>query len=300
MYNFVPSFSNFNKFGFSNPAPSKCKIGVSKHLTFSPLRATTTAKMTIPNDVTKLSGKSGENRPSANCITTMEEFWNLADESQTIANYDADSSIAFLREASLEEIRRICIQYRYFIEIYPNHLALLLSKMPNVQLKSLLCAILSEEMGYGKISNAHIVMYDKFLRSIGISEEQMQDSLYIENQKILSEIEYRCNTKPFENLVGMVGMAGECLCQIYLTSMYKHLVHNKNVQLLGKQIDWEFWKFHVGEEDIKHRKLVRECINELVFGEDGVKELANGYIFGKTNWDKFWFNNFKNTGARLN
>lgn len=230
-------------------------------------------------------------------IKTMEQFWKLADESKVNAQYEADGCIAFLKEASLEEIRNVCLQYRYFVERYPDNLSRLLAKMPNQQLKSLLSSILSEELGSGEISGAHIVWYDRFLRSIGVAEHDLASGIYDENEDILSEIEYRCTAKSFEHVVGMVGMGGECLCQIYLTVMYRYLRQNPVMKAMSGQVDWEFWTYHVGEEDIEHRRLVRECIDEMVMGEDGVRELAMGYSFGKGTWDKFWRNNFKNTRA---
>lgn len=228
-------------------------------------------------------------------VSTMKDFWDLADESKVNAQYEADGCIAFLKAASMDEIRSICLQYRYFVERYPDNLSLLLAKMPNLQLKSLLASILSEELGSGKIKNAHIFWYDRFLRSIGVTEEELQKGIYQENEEILSEIEYRCKAKPFEHVVGMVGMGGECLCQIYLTVMYKYLIMNENVKNFEGKIDWLFWTYHIGEEDIEHRKLVRICIDEMVMGGVGVEQLVQGYSFGKSTWDKFWLNNYKNT-----
>lgn len=294
---FVSTTFSFNGIFTPSSTTSKCHPTKPALSTFSSQKIIPASTMTSPIN-TKTIVEEKTRVPSVSSIKTMEDFWKLADESNTFAQYDADSAIEFLKEANLEEIRSICLQYRYFVDRYPSNLARLLAKMPNLQLKSLLCSILSEEMGDGNVSGSHIVWYDRFLRSIGVTEEQMQNSLYEENEDILSEIEYRCNSKPFEHVVGMVGMAGECLCQIYLTAMYKNLLQNKTVKEMGKQIDWEFWTYHVGEADIEHRRMVRECINELVIGEDGVKELASGYVFGKNNWDQFWFNNFKNTRAR--
>lgn len=139
--------------------------------------------------------------------------------------------------------------------------------------------------------------YDRFLRSIGVTDDELENGIYDENEEILSEIEYRCLTKRFEHLVGLVGMSGECLCQIYLTVMYDNLRENPVMKEMSDKVDWEFWNYHVGEEDIEHRRLVRECINEMVMGEHGVKELAVGYNFGKGIWDRFWSNNFMNTRA---
>lgn len=237
------------------------------------------------------------NVPSLNLITSMDQFWEFADEAKLNTQYESDKGISFLKEASLEEVKKVCLQYRYFVYDYPNNLSYLVSKLPYGVLKSLLGEILSEELGSGKKCNAHIVWYDNFLRSLGISDEEMRSSLYPENAQILKEIEEHCSTRPYEHVVGVIGMGGECLCQIYLTNMHKYLVQNSAMKELGRKVDWHFWNYHIGEEDIKHRELVRKAINEAAVDEDGLRELTIGYAWGKSTWDQFWRNNYKETRA---
>lgn len=228
-------------------------------------------------------------------MDTMEQFWAIADESKLSAQYDADTKVQFVAKASAEELRAICLQYRYFVDKYPRNLSVLIQKLPNGQLQSLLAEILAEELGSGQHKGSHIVWYDRFLRSIGVTDEDIENGIYEENAAVLSEIEKRCKTERFEQLVGLVGMGGECLCQIYLTNMYKYLVQNDYIKSLGKKVDFWFWTYHIGEDDIEHRRLVREAIGDMVLGANGVQELAEGYVYGKESWDMFWENNYKET-----
>lgn len=228
-------------------------------------------------------------------ITTMGQFWELADDSKLMSQYDADKKIAFLKDASLEEVRRICLQYRYFVEKYPDNLAMLISKMAKGELKSLLCDILSEEMGMGDVNASHSTWYDSFLRSLGVSEYQLKHSLYAENESILKETERRCREELAVHCIGLVGMGRECLCQIYLSQMYKNLRQNAEVVKIEEQIDWLFWDFHTGDDDVEHRMKMRERIGALVMDENGVRQLTDGYRFAKSSWDEFWENNYTNT-----
>eukprot|EP00177_Eucheuma_denticulatum_P005931 GFKZ01010811.1.p1 GENE.GFKZ01010811.1~~GFKZ01010811.1.p1 ORF type:complete len:291 (+),score=33.48 GFKZ01010811.1:192-1064(+) len=230
---------------------------------------------------------------------TMDQFWAHADEAKVNAQYESDSKIAFLRNASFDEIKKVCIQYRYFVELYPRFLSLLVSKLPDGELRSLMAEILAEELGSGKSQGAHIVWYDNFLRSLGITDEDIETALYPENSQILAQIEELCHSKPYEYVVGMVGMGGECLCQIYLTAMHKYLSENKAMVALGNQVDWTFWTYHIGEEDIKHRELVRTAISNAAVDGTGVGNLFMGYSFGKSKWDRFWENNYKETTANV-
>ncbi|PXF43530.1 hypothetical protein BWQ96_06731 [Gracilariopsis chorda] len=225
----------------------------------------------------------------------MGQFWELADDSKLMSQYDADKKIAFLKDASLEEVRRICLQYRYFVEKYPDNLAMLISKMAKGELKSLLCDILSEEMGMGDVNASHSTWYDSFLRSLGVSEYQLKHSLYAENESILKETERRCREESAVHCIGLVGMGRECLCQIYLSQMYKNLRQNAEVVKIEEQIDWLFWDFHTGDDDVEHRMKMRERIGALVMDENGVRQLTDGYRFAKSSWDEFWENNYTNT-----
>lgn len=228
---------------------------------------------------------------------TMQKFWEHADEAKVNTQYVSDSKIAFLKDASFDEIKKVCIQYRYFVERYPTFLGLLVAKLPDGELRSLMAEILAEELGSGNFKGAHIVWYDNFLRSLGITEEDINTSLYPENSQILGQIEEFCHSEPYEYVVGMVGMGGECLCQIYLTAMHKYLSQNKIMIEMGKQVDWTFWTYHIGEEDIKHRELVRAAISNAAVDGKGVGNLFTGYSVGKSEWDRFWDNNYKETRA---
>lgn len=228
---------------------------------------------------------------------TMEKFWKLADESKVTSQYEADGNIQFLMNASLDDVKAVCLQYRYFVERYPDNLALLMSRMPNYQLKCLLAEIHAEELGSGRLESAHIVWYDNFLLSLGITKEELASSIYKENDDILNDIAFRCANRSVEHGIGLIGMGGECLCQIYLTVMHKFLMENEHIKAMDSHIDWTFWTYHIGEEDIEHRRLVRECIDSLGLGKKEIGELAEGYKRGKSTWDDFWGNNYKNTAA---
>ena len=93
-------------------------------------------------------------------------------------------------------------------------------------------------------------------------------------------------------------MGGECLCQIYLTAMYKFITQNPYLQANQGAIDWEFWRIHIGEEDIHHRHQVRQAINEIVEQDPTcIANLAAGYQTAKSNWDSFWDNSYQLSGV---
>ena len=211
--------------------------------------------------------------------TTMEDFWAFADDAKTAAQYDADKKLQYLEHALPDDLRKIAVQYRHFVKRYPANLAMLVARLPYGKLRSLLAKILAEELGDGKAEDAHIVWYDSFLYSIGVDEEAMQNVLP-ENDGLLNEIASDCYNMPWSYAVGLVGMGGECLCQIYLTSMYKYLLRNPFIIAEGDKVDHNFWKYHTGPEDAAHRILVRNAINEIIDDEQA-KQILDGYKYGK-------------------
>lgn len=227
-------------------------------------------------------------------MLSLDAFWNIADETRLETEYKVDKKLEFLQSASHEALQNICLQYRYFTKDFPDNLAVLLAKTPQGNFKSLIGEIVSEELGEGNPERAHLRLYDNFLVSIGIPENILEKSLYPENATLLNEISQLTFRQSQAYGIGLVGMGGECLCQIYLSNMYDNLIKNPYIQQHKNNINWEFWNFHIGEADIIHRQKVRQAINEIVqVDPSSVEDLASGYLKAKHNWDTFWTNNYE-------
>ena len=227
-------------------------------------------------------------------MLSLDAFWNIADETRLETEYKVDKKLKFLQHASHEALQDICLQYRYFTKDFPDNLAVLLAKTPQGNFKSLIGEIISEELGEGNPACSHLRLYDNFLVSIGIPENSLEKSLYPENATLLNEIRQLTFRQSQAYGIGLVGMGGECLCQIYLSNMYDNLIKNPYIQQHKNSINWEFWNFHIGEADILHRQKVRQAINEIVqVDPSSVEDLASGYLKAKHNWDTFWANNYE-------
>ncbi len=227
-------------------------------------------------------------------MITRDDFWMIADEARLETEYLADEKLHYLQRASLKSLQQICLQYRYFTKEFPSNLGILIAKLPYGKLKSLLAEILSEELGEGDERRTHLKLWDDFLISIGISDSVFESSIYSDNIALLEEIKQLTTNQSFAYGVGLCGMGGECLCQIYLSTMHKNLIQNPYIKENKANIDWEFWKFHVGEADIIHRQLVRQAISEMADADPScVENLAGGYQKAKHNWDRFWSNTYR-------
>ena len=224
----------------------------------------------------------------------ITNFWIMADETRLETEYRADEKLNFLKNASIDSLQKICLQYRYFTQDFSSNLGVLISRMPPGKFKTLLGEILNEELGEGRVEDAHLNLYDSFLTSIQIPEAKLHNSLHPNNSVLLEEIRGLISVMPAAYGIGLVGMGGECLCQIYLSNMYDKMRQNPYLKEYQSQIHLAFWEFHAGAGDVIHRQKVRQAIDEFCLDEPiNVEYLAAGYSKAKHNWDKFWDNNFR-------
>lgn len=222
---------------------------------------------------------------------TVEQFWQMADYERLQTEYLVNRQVQHIGEASIAALRRLFLQYRYFTEYYGSDLGLLIYRAPYGRFKSLITDIANEELGNGEATQSHLHLWDDFLVSLGVPRSQFFHAIDPHNKELLEELRHHMLTAPYPYTVGLRGMGGECLCQVYLTAVYNHLIRNPVIQQRSSQLEWTFWQIHTGAVDIEHRRLVREAINDIVTTESTtIEALAQGYRRAKEIWEQFWGN----------
>ena len=222
-----------------------------------------------------------------------DSFWRFADEAKEATEALAEQRMRVLPHLSIEALRQVCTQYRFFTIDYISDLALLVAKLPFGGLRSLLSKILAEELGEGEASRAHPEVYDRFLASIGVAPAEREQYLPA-NRAILGALTDEMLQRSPAFGVGLRGMGGECLCQTYLTVLHEHLRQHPYIVEHEGDIDWEFWTIHTGEQDILHGELTRQAIDAYLQLDPGaLPELAQGYEHSITAWNRFWQNIFE-------
>lgn len=230
---------------------------------------------------------------------TLNEFWDAADLSQTLLIYKTDDKLGFLRTASVDALRRVLIEYRYFTINYIADLAMLVHRLPFGNLRSLMAEVLAEELGEGQAHLAHTSLYDDFLFSVGVSKRQVDAPPLAKSFDVLAKISERMATVSVAHAVGLRGMGGECLCQVYLTALHWNMLQNPYIQANSEKIDWRFWEIHTGEHDIQHREKTRTTINELALMKpEWISDLRSGYEESKVAWDQFWQHVYNNARSQ--
>lgn len=222
----------------------------------------------------------------------LRAFWNLADDLQRQTVDHAGALFAFVETASPPRLFSLLAQYRCFTDYYIADIALLIARLPPGRMRSFLADILFDELGSGDAAQAHPQLYDDFLSSLGIGHDARERMPLADNLALLDAARARLvapGASPAYG-VGLRGMGGECVCQVYLAKLYEHLIRNPYVRERSDRIDWTFWELHVGEHDIAHREKLRALIGEEIGGMDagGVAELERGYRESMAAWQAFW------------
>jgi hypothetical protein len=249
--------------------------------------------MTLLKNLSARAPSSIEARAMHSGALDRESFWQFADKAKEATEALAEQKMKILPHLSVDDLRLVCTQYRFFTVDYISDLALLLAKLPFGGLRSLLSEILAEELGEGDADKAHPAIYDRFLATIGVEHEQLERCLPA-NRTNLDGLTRQLSVRGPAFGIGLRGMGGECLCQTYLSVMFEHLQTHPYMREHADRIDWEFWTIHTGEQDIIHGELTRQAIDDYIRHEpESLSELAQGYECSITAWNLFWENIFK-------
>lgn len=232
-------------------------------------------------------------RSSDGC-SDVEQFWVIADQLQEQTVEHAKDMFSFVERASPKQLFSLLVQYRYFTVYYIADIALLVARLQPGMMRSFLADILFDELGRGDSTQAHPQLYDDFLNSLDIDHKPFEEMALADNVGLLERARSSLIDPAISTGygIGLRGMGGECVCQIYLARLYQHLILNPYVRERADKIDWKFWELHVGEHDIAHRENLRKLITDEVSVMDrgAVRALEAGYRDSMNAWSAFWKN----------
>ncbi|ALN82475.1 iron-containing redox enzyme family protein [Lysobacter antibioticus] len=233
-------------------------------------------------------------QPCSNKVVDIDQFWKLADDLQNTTVEQAKDMFSFVETASPERLFSLLAQYRYFTVYYITDIALLIARLRPGRMRSFLADILLDELGEGDHTQAHPELYDEFLSSLGIAHPPLDSMALAGNIALLDKARSNLMDPAYSTAygIGLRGMGGECVCQIYLARLYQHLLLNPYIQQRKDTIVWKFWELHVGEHDIAHRENLRKLISEEIASMDSgsVEALQDGFCDSMTAWTSFWQN----------
>lgn len=222
----------------------------------------------------------------------MFDFFN---EENLKRRYAIDPLLSSLAHLPVENVRQILFHYRFFTHHYISDLALLISKMPFGRLRTLLAEFLSAELGGQDEKASHPALYDSFLIDLGCNEQ----SLNKRNNWVCEPLEQISHRVLHENWavgVGLRGLGGECLCQVYLETAYGFLSQNPQIDLT--QMDCRFWEIHAGKIDTDHRIATLDALQETVLQDSRLlKPITDAYLTANIAWEDFWQRSYTAAGV---
>lgn len=218
---------------------------------------------------------------------TDNNFWRIIDEDKMMKDLSNDEKINTFKHLDLETLGQILHQYRFIVDSHANHLAILISLMTQSPLKSFFGEILYEETGNGKFEKSHLKLFDNFLQSLPYYNFKQQIDPRIE--KLLEDYHSHLFHNSINYGIGLGGLGTECICQMYLTALFKQLKQNPKIKAIDNEIDWEFWLIHVGDVDINHRIKMRQMISKFVDNkENDSQDILQGYFKSVKFWDELF------------
>jgi hypothetical protein len=220
--------------------------------------------------------------------TGLIEFF---DAEKLRRKYAADPMLSSLAHMSAQDVVQALVHYRHFTHYYIADLALLVSKMPFGRLRSVLADFLNDELGNRNPDRSHAELYDQFLLSLGATPDLLKtkDSWICEP---LTEVSQQVATLSWLHGVGLRGLGGECLCQVYLESVYGFLQANPSLNLQSARLD--FWEIHAGQVDQEHRTTTLETLDELFLHTPGSESIIRAsYLNADRSWNLFWSRAFQ-------
>jgi len=243
-----------------------------------------------------MSSLVGASPAHGDARAAIKAFWARAELSKLEAKFSVAREMDALPRLSIQALRAIALQYRYFTQAFATDLALLVARCPEGRLRSLIGQLVNEELGSGNPEDAHLRLYDRFLESIGAvepgtSSDELDARVHPRVRELLAELRDRTVNGSTFYAIGMRGMGGECVCGVYFSVMNVHLRKHPFIIANESRIDWRFWDIHAGSADAEHNERVRAAVAEFLLDSKhpyAVNEVSDGYDYGTAIWDEFW------------
>ena len=236
----------------------------------------------------------------------MAQFWAETEDTAVAEEITAQDALHRLATCSLEEMLLLFRHYRLFTIRHIDDLAVVLGRLPFGEMKAFFSKVLYEEFGLETdlgFANNHVALLDAFMVSLG-AEPDFCSNPEVElpnNLDLLDDITHQVQNMPLAYAIGLRGMGTECLCQVYLTTIFDQVENNPNFQAKAQDLDLRFEQLHRGEVEALHRKDMRARIAELVESNpEQLVELKAGYEFARQSFHQFFNNIYRHIDATIN
>jgi len=239
-------------------------------------------------------------------LQEMEAFWQATEDFAVAEEISAQDSLQRLATCNLDEMILLFRHYRLFTIQHIDDLAIVFSRLPFGELKAFFSKVLYEEFGMeteGGFANNHVHLLDSLMVSMGADRGFCSDPTVElpSNLELLNDITDQCLNASLPFAVGLRGMGTECLCQVYLTTIF-NMVEKNPIFIANKdKLDLRFEQLHRGEVERLHRVHMREMIASLIRDNpEQLPELVEGYKKAQESFHVFFENIYLHIDSVLN
>jgi hypothetical protein len=180
-----------------------------------------------------------------------------------------------------------------------------LARLPFSEFKAFLSKVLFEEFGMETelgYQHNHVHLLDAFMVSLGADRYFCQDpNLELKsNRDLLDELSTQVKEYSIAYAIGLRGMGTECLCQVYLTTIFNMAEKNPYFIKNKSHLDLRFEQLHRGPVEMEHRIKMRERIADIIRKEPFLlPELKAGYECARLSFHKFFENIYQQIDKEL-
>jgi len=185
---------------------------------------------------------------------------------------------------ALHQVRQFALQYDLYCAYFPRFLAAVAANVPDDPTRVCLVRNLWEEHGEGDLQHSHRTLFNRFLCSLGISENRRKATHpFASTRKYVEATLELCSSRNYLQGIGALSVGAESFTaeeyELILTGLHKY-------QFLTES-DLEFWSIHL-EVDDNHYAMMLASLISCIHSEEELNLVELGALQAVELEISFW------------
>jgi pyrroloquinoline-quinone synthase len=147
---------------------------------------------------------------------------------------------------SRQQVQKFALDYNFYCRSFPQLLGYAAAKIADDQIRMPIVENLWEEHGEGDITRSHRQLYTNFLRSLKLSDEQIETSVpSTATARYIQELFDICSTGDFLDVLALVGPGTE----YFASREFEIILSGLEKYPFAQDLDLEYWSIHIEVDD---------------------------------------------------
>ncbi len=189
------------------------------------------------------------------------------------------------RRLSHAQLQTFLRQYRYFCKHFVKLLEGLLFRAPvdEIEMRVELVKTLHSELGSGDPEQAHITLLDRFARSLGLDEDELDRT-----DPIPSVTSYLATLRHlFLETDYLTALGAELSVEITAAAEFRYLYPGLQQYGWFREEDLAFFRLHLAEE-VCHATWLLDAVERTARSDADIERVASGARQVAEAWHQFW------------